>query len=430
MIDIHHNSSNLERLKITIKNSIKITERNKLFLLNFSADCNSGWGEKKLTPARILKLLSNMKTISEMLDKDWDWVTKDDIRDLLDRIDTDPNKGDWAKHDYRIVLRKFVSWMRNEYGYPQGYQEKKEMARLLPILKYPSEVNKIKVKQPEKQKSGEDIPTEEEMQYLSNASINPRDKAFFEMAREVGIRIGGIGSRQIKHVTFDELGAKVTMYDKTMRGEPVRFFSSASCLRIWLDNHPFKNDPEAPVWIDLEKTAYGPVPIDYNGFRAMILRTVDRHNRRAEKLGLPRITKRIHSHLFRYHAQTRDELAGVPRAIMCKQRGWKPDSKQPERYARIVTKDVDSYYARKFGLNGSEIKEQPKPGRCPRCKEINAPGTGYCYKCGLPLSRKAETVEQQVQTMIETLLVDPEVHQKLREKLLADGGLESKAAKR
>jgi hypothetical protein len=61
------------------------------------------------------------------------------------------------------------------------------------------------VKQPEKQKSGEDIPTEEEMQYLSNATINPRDKAFFEMAREVGIRIGGIGSRQIKHVTFDEV---------------------------------------------------------------------------------------------------------------------------------------------------------------------------------------------------------------------------------
>src|SRR3990170_6417326 len=50
------------------------------------------------------------------------------------------------------------------------------------------------------------------------------------------------------------------MYDKTMRGEPVRFVSSASYLRIWLDNHPFKNDPEAPVWIDLEKTAYGPVP--------------------------------------------------------------------------------------------------------------------------------------------------------------------------
>ncbi|TRZ89657.1 MAG: hypothetical protein D4R88_05020 [Methanosarcinales archaeon] len=427
MIDIHHYSENLERLKNHINKSTKITKRNKLFLLKFSADCNSGWGQKKLTPARILKLLSNIKTISEMAETDWDKVTKDDIRDILDRIDCDPKKGDWAKHDYRIVLRKFIAWLRNEYGYPDGYPQKEELTRLLPILKYPSEVNKIRVKQPEKLKAGEDIPTEEEMKFLSNASINPRDKAFFEMSKEVGIRIGGIGSRQIKHVTFDELGAKVTMYDKTMRGEPVRFVSSSSYLHVWLDNHPFKTDPEAPLWIDLGKTAKGPVPLDYNGFRAVILRTVERHNKRAEILCLPKITKRIHSHLFRYHAQTRDELDGVPRSIMCKQRGWKTDSKQPERYARIVTKDVDSYYAKKFGISGGEIKEQPKPGRCPRCKEVNAPGMGYCFKCGLPLSSKAENVEQQVQKMIEEMLMDPDIHAKLRDKLAAKSGLEMKS---
>jgi hypothetical protein len=124
----------------------------------------------------------------------------------------------------------------------------------------------------------------------------------------------------------------------------------------------------------------------------MIKRTVERHNKRSDNLGLPKITKRIHSHLFRYHAQTRDELDGVPRSIMCKQRGWKTDSKQPERYARIVTKDVDSYYAKKFGISGGEIKEQPKPGRCPRCKEVTC-GQGSKYivrtarNVGLSLSR-------------------------------------------
>jgi len=69
MIDIHHNSENLESLKNHINKSTKITKRNKFFLLKFSADCNSGWGQKKLTPARILKLLSNIKTISEMVEK-------------------------------------------------------------------------------------------------------------------------------------------------------------------------------------------------------------------------------------------------------------------------------------------------------------------------------------------------------------------------
>jgi len=125
MIDIHHFSKNLDTLKNQIRKSTRISERNKILLLKFSADCQTGWGDKKLSLSRILKLLSNMKRLSEMIKKDWDLITKDDIRD-----------------------------------------------------------------------------------------------------------IGGIGSRQIKHVTFDELGAKVTMYDKTMRGEPVRFVSSSSYLHI------------------------------------------------------------------------------------------------------------------------------------------------------------------------------------------------------
>jgi hypothetical protein len=45
-----------------------------------------------------------------------------------------------------------VAWLRNEYGYPEGYPQKEEMSKLLPILKYPSEVIKIKVRKPEKLK--------------------------------------------------------------------------------------------------------------------------------------------------------------------------------------------------------------------------------------------------------------------------------------
>jgi hypothetical protein len=94
-------------------------------LLKFSADCHTGWGDKKLSQSRILKLLSNMKRLSEMINKDWDWITKDDVRDILDKIDTDPNKGEWSQHDYRVVLRKFISWLRNEYGCPDIFRKKK-----------------------------------------------------------------------------------------------------------------------------------------------------------------------------------------------------------------------------------------------------------------------------------------------------------------
>jgi len=424
-IDIHDYARRIECVKNLVKNS-KISEGNKQLITEFMGDCRTGWGGKKLTDARVSKLIAAIKILSEMLEKDWEWVTKEDIKRIIVKLDADPEKGEWAQHDYRIILRKFVAWLRAEHSYPSGYPEREEFIRILSIVKYPVEVGKIKINRPDRLKPAEEIPTQTEMQYLSDAAINPRDKAFFEMAKEVGIRIGGLGSRQLKHISFDELGAQITMHDKTMRGEPVRYISSVSYLHVWLENHPFKTNPEAPLWIDLGKTAKGPVPLDYSGFRALILRTVERHNKRAENLGLPKITKRIHTHLFRYHAQTRDELDGVPRSIMCKQRGWKTDSKQPERYARIVTKDVDSYYAKKFGITGGEIKEQPKPGRCPRCKELNAPGMGYCFKCGLPLSIKAENVEQQLQSMIEEMLMDPEIHAKLRDRLAAKSGLEMK----
>jgi hypothetical protein len=60
---------------------------------------------------------------------------------------------------------------------------------------------------------------------------------------------------------------------------------------------------------------------------------------------------------------------------------------------------------------------------------VNAPGAGYCYKCGLPLSTKAENLEQQVQRMIEAMFMDPEIHQKVRERLLANGGMDLKTTK-
>jgi hypothetical protein len=206
------------------------------------------------------------------------------------------------------------------------------------------------------------------------------------------------------------------MSDKTMDGEPVRLVESASYLRQWIEAHPFRDDPEAPLWVDLAKMGRGPVPLKYAAFRGIIARAVERHNRRHPDR---RISKRLRSHLFRYHAQTRDELRGVPRSVQCKQRGWRPDSRQPDRYACLVSADVDRYFAQKHGLV-KKGEEDGKAKRCPRCKEINQPKAGYCFKCGLPLD--AETWEDYVERKRrllmrheELLIKYPELFEALRE---------------
>ncbi|MDI6655266.1 MAG: site-specific integrase, partial [Candidatus Hydrothermarchaeota archaeon] len=319
---------------------------------------------------------------------------------ILVVIDSDSTKKEWTRRAYRIALRKFVKWLREEHGYPKDYPDAKRLTKILPLIKYPDEVLKIKVGKVNKLKPRDEIPTQEEMRFLREASLNSRDKAYFAVSEELGPRIGGIGTRKIKHVEFDDLGAKIYMEDKTMEGEPVQLVWSASYLREWWESHPFKHDPEAPLWINFTIPDRA-VPLDYYGFRRMIQRTIKRHNQRADANGLPKIIRRIHTHAFRYFAQIRDELEGVPRSVQRKQRGWSVDSNMPDKYAAIVNSDVEEYFRKRYGLSGNENNH--KPLACSRCKEVNAVGNIYCRRCGLPLNEKAKKYDGVIDDLIEKI---------------------------
>jgi len=422
-IDIHNFNKKLEREENLIK-SAPIGSRNKELLLLFESDCLTGWGGRKLGKARVQKLLINLRILAGMLGKDFDQITKEDVKRLLIEIDEDPNKGKWSQHDYRIALRKFVTWMREEHGYPEGYPDREHLTEILPMIKYPLEVSKIHINTPNHLRPPESILTGEELKYLIGAALNLRDKAFFANVEELGPRIGGIGSRQLKHIVFDKNGALVTISDKTMHNEPVRLVSSASYLRQWIDMHPFKDNPEAPLWINLEKLPEM-VALNYNGFRAMISRTVKRHNKLAPSKDLPLITKKISTHVFRYYAQTRDEREKVPRTIMCRQRGWSPTSKMPERYARLVSSDVDKFLLEQHGLAEDEVEQKEVAQRCRRCKEINPPGASYCYKCGMPLTKEAvarlDQVQDGIEGVMEELINDREVREIFARKMAERG---------
>jgi hypothetical protein len=63
-------------------------------------------GGRKLTDARVSKLIGAIKILSEMLEKDWEWITKKDIWRILSEIDTDPEKGVWAQHDGTVKKKE------------------------------------------------------------------------------------------------------------------------------------------------------------------------------------------------------------------------------------------------------------------------------------------------------------------------------------
>jgi hypothetical protein len=420
-IDIHNMEQRYNNIIKAIKEST-IPERNKELILDFADSCQIGWNGTKLSLGRVVKYLSHLKEIALILgDKPFDYVTATDIKRILRTISRDPKKSsEWTQYDYRVALRKFFAWLREEYGYPEDYPDREDHIQALNLMKlglakHPLEVSRIKPKKPDKLRDRDKIPSKEYMRYLRNAAVNPRDRAYLAVSEDLGPRIGGIGTRKIKHVEFDELGAKIYMEDKTLDGEPVRLTWSSSYLREWLEVHPFRDDPEAPLWVNLRELDR-PVPLDYDGFRRIISRARRRHNRRAEALGLPKIPRDFDTYAFRYFAQIRDELNGVPRRVQELQRGWAPGSKQPSRYARLVAKDVDEYFKKKLGLKNGE---RDTPQVCPRCKEVNPNDVMFCRRCSMPLNDEASKYRQKVVELALRMLADPDLS-KIFQQLVAE----------
>lgn len=348
--------------------SLDIPEENKRLSKEFLDSCALGLYGKKIGKPRLVRTSYSLISLNRLLPdgKQWHDITKLDIKALLMKIE-ESSWGEWERYTTLSILRKFMAWIRSEHSYPQNYPDKEKFVNLMSLMDYAPEA-KFKIAEVRKLKPLNEIPTAEEILWMMQACDTyedkrrgARDKAIISILGEIGARIGGIGILKLKDIIFDSLGALIMIHDKTMVGEPVRIIKAAPYLIAWIEVHPLKANPEAPLWVNFGRKSgqrYKRVGMDYFGMRKALKTAKETHNALAESKGLPLITRRIHFHAFRYHAQVRDTLEGMPIAIQCKQRGWSPTSKQPQRYARISSAQVDEWLATHYGLNKPDIEPQ------------------------------------------------------------------------
>jgi integrase len=331
---------------------LPIPEINKELSIEFLESCQTGMFGKKIGKDRSIIVLRALVHLNEILPagKVWHDVSKRDIQGILLKTEEEeiPGWREWEKYVNLSTLRKFMTWLRSEYSYPAGYPDRERLINLLPLMDHAPEC-KFHMARPNKLKNVNEIPTQEEINYIlaatdtyKNRYAGTRDKAFMSILAEIGMRISGLGTLRIKDVSIDQIGALLSIDDKTMTGEPVRIIKAVPYLITWLNIHPKRNDPEAPLWTNI-RGGGNQLSMTYTGMRKALLTAISTHNEYAESRGLPKITRRIHFHAFRYQAQTRDMIAGMPVSIQCKQRGWSPTSKQPMRYSRVTTQQVDDW---------------------------------------------------------------------------------------
>jgi integrase/recombinase XerD len=260
----------------------------------------------------------------------------------------------------------------------------------------------------------EDLITKDEVLEILRAAQHPMHKALVIFGYDLGGRPEEWLTVRIKDITFDQYGAIVTVRGKN-GSRRKRLILATPSLVQWLQAHPYRDEPEASVWICLEGANAGQ-PLGYDRARRLI-QTL------AGKAG---VKKRVNLYNFRHSTIT--TMAGeLTEAELCEVFGWVQGSRMPRIYVHMSGRDVDKKLLRIHGvIKDDQVEKRVMERRvCGRCGTENPPEGRFCTLCAAPLDTRTalelDKKRQSVDEVMNTLIQDREVQQFLKKKLLELG---------
>ncbi len=276
--DIHHYEKKLAN-QLRLLGGEDFPDGEKRIILEYAQMLQA----RNLNKGRIAKGVYLLRELKRHLRCDFENADKKKIEELTRWINDNPSWRAWTKSDARGILKRFYRWLRTgKYEGP-----------------YPNEVAWLKSGVKVNELEEPEIISAEEIEKVIKAASRPRDRALIAVDFEGGFRIGEMLGMKVGSVSFDEYGAKVLVSRGKTGGRPVRLITSSPVLAKWLEEHPQRDDPSAPLWPSLDHSSGKGKRLAYMSAREII---VDN----AKRAGIKR---RIYPHLFRHSAATRDALS-------------------------------------------------------------------------------------------------------------------------
>jgi site-specific recombinase XerD len=393
--DIHRLDRQIKMGKKRLKDS-QISEGDKTIIFDFINYCTiQGVGKH-----RIKQYIEVLRLMGECLEVSFEKATKENIMDLITKIQN-KDYSDLTINLYKIILKVFYKWLKNRENDDVDEWE------------MPKEVKWIKIKKSRnKKKLPEDLVTEEEIEKMIKVADHPRDKAMVALLYESGFRIEELLTLCIKNIRFDEYGAKIMVRQGKTGMRLIRIVASVPLISTWIENHPFSDNPDSPLWIGIGTRNKNEL-MCYNNARYLLIKLL-------KKAG---IKKRIHPHLFRHSRATHFKKKKFSDIQMCHYFGWVDGSKMPSHYTHLSGRDIEEDVLR---INGIKIKDEEDNNKfiskpCPRCKESVSPGGKFCSRCGAPLeidiAMMAEEKRKEMDDKMTQLLEYPDVKQAITRRL-------------
>ncbi len=323
----------------------------------------------------------------------------------------DPDKR-WIRtwNDYLQRIKYFIRWLHNQ---------KERTSKALEVIPTSDWVTPsfARIKEKRTNRLSPYLETElwERDEILSIIKYEPykRNKAALSLLWDLNARNHEITLLKVKHIRLRERygEGEIPHESKTGTG-PVLLTSSFPYLRDWLNEHPFKNEPNARLICNL--LTGGPIKPDalctvMKQLRKRIVRLLEKNSiaedNERQKLELLLKTKKWNPYCIRHSAITSDSDF-LPEYALKKKVRWSMNSKQGSRYIkRRMGNDLKHKILVQNGIiSEQEIEKKPSVLNCPRCGLVNAVENKYCSKCSYPLIPSAfdeikAAEDMKIQTM-------------------------------
>lgn len=217
-----------------------------------------------------------------------------------------------------------------------------------------------------------------EFDALMNATKHPRLKALWAVLYESACRKGEIVGKKglkIRDITFLKDYVECRVKGKT--GErTIPLVRSVPYLRAWIQVHPYRNNPEAPLFCEGYKGKIKPIRPD------------------SVNVSMTRICKvagirHLHPHMFR-HTRLTDLAKAKPRVGEFQLKsfaGWTPNSMMAARYIRLAGRDHMGAILEADGVPVEKVREDRpitlmEMSNCPNCDGSIGRDMPYCPYCG------------------------------------------------
>ena len=361
--------------------SASISERNKDVILAYRDACLL---QQTCSKVRLIRVMGVLLLAARTLNKEFEAATREDLERLIAAwMQRQPPYSAETLGTYKSIIKRFYTWLAD----PRAFTNRSAPPSLVSWIN-----THVKAKEKKRLQRNE-LLTPEEIGRVITAATNARDKALLSILWETGGRIAEIGNRQVGDVVPADVGYTIDVRGKTGARTPL-VVSSAPLLAQWLNSHPFKSDPAAPLWVHLDAAA--PKLLMYSAIRELI----------RDYFQQAGITKRVYPHLFRHSRATYCLATGLMTEAQAKAYfGWAPNTDQLATYAHLLASDANSAILRENNLlPKQETHDELRATACYRCAEMNASLNEYCSRCGAVLDLKKAYEHQQLHGVKEDLV--------------------------